>query len=1365
MRYTIFFLSLFYSFIFSSLSAAYGARNEDVKYRNCKWDATNKVVVVEEDTKKCILIEGQNNEWQGLGEKGVATYYAVKGNVKRKTLNCFGEVHLIICDGATLTCTGGIKAEKKNAAEIYIHAQSEGDNRGNLVVSNSYKGAAGIGAATDQMAGDIIIQGGNITVTGGEYAAAIGGGMVQYSEDGGASDILIYGGKVTATGSYKTAGIGTGAAWSSKECTSPALYVYGGEVTATGGDMGAGVGGGGGLNISGAWGVRAGLSGAKVFVYGGSLTAKGGNRAAGIGSGSTNTNKSGKRNGGILRVYGGKVTATGGDYGAGIGGGCNAEGADVEISGGIVWAKGGKNSAGIGGGEDGLPGSCNIIAGKVTAIIGENCIGRNAGKGSAIGFGRGADKNYKAENLKIGDILSVTAGDGENNIERTFTAPERVDACQWRNYALIDTCAHKDATYTIINGEKHRRKCTYCTANKDEAHDFGPNGNHHDCACGQKFDSETTVLTVTRHYPEITQSDYKTITVTDKVARNQKYIVSAPPAISGMHFEGYSTKEADSDEMTDDEAGTLVKEGEMFLTDNINYYARYRFEYNTEWTWNDDYSAATVKISTPARGGSETLNATCEIVEDQKPTDTQIGRRTYKATATYKEKENITYTFTDEQVVEYFNIAALTLDADEDNNEETIEKYTDRNANVTIQNMTLQKDGKLHPLCLPFSVKIAGSPLEGATIYSCVDETIAGEQLQLTFKPVTYEWVMAGEPYFVKWPQGTNIGNPTFTDVYVGDSPMSVEGQYYAFGGTFDRAFFDSEEKVFTIENDALVPLKDNIVGSFANYLYIPREKTAGGDIAVTSVRLNFEGDVTLEKSLYDTWDGEGTAESPYTIYTKGQLQQMSNAFNNNASSVAGKYFRQAANIVFDKTVENNLAPVNEFTGHYDGAGYTISGLNINNPDGNEAALFKVMEEGSTVKNVIIRNSTFRSNSAAAIAYYVRHASGVENCHVLNDVTVEGLYYSAGGVVGNVQTTSKVSQCTSLAAVKGGDNAGGIVGHISSGTIDNCIYLGNNVTSSKNAHAIAGYCYPAESTIKDSYFTEATLNDEYAKLMPMTREDNATFLHLLYSRDGFLLNVNSGLTEEQIGYDLALNGREYKAVKNADDTWSRRAFSLCLPFDMAIPEELHEDVLVYQLHEIDLDKKEFIFTNDFPILKAGWAYILVVNKGSITFSAKNVLVKETPDKPETVRVAGGSKELGYWRGTFKTLDNERLVEEKAYIMQSNGTYRHIDKIYSTKPKVERYLAYFSAIEPIGTSFKMKFVRTENGEETGDVTDFPADEFYSEYDIDEPTGVREVQGGSRFKVHDDKIYNLSGQRVGEGYKGIIIKNGRKLIIDN
>ena len=42
-----------------------------------------------------------------------------------------------------------------------------------------------------------------------------------------------------------------------------------------------------------------------------------------------------------------------------------------------------------------------------------------------------------------------------------------------------------------------------------------------------------------------------------------------------------------------------------------------------------------------------------------------------------------------------------------------------------------------------------------------------------------------------------------------------------------------------------------------------------------------------------------------------------------------------------------------------------------------------------------------------------------------------------------------------------------------------------------------------------------------------------------------------------------------------------------------------------------------------------------------------------------------------------------------------------------------------------------------------------------------TGINTVKGEG-FMVHDSKSYNLNGQRVGEGYKGIIVKNGRKLI---
>ena len=47
-------------------------------------------------------------------------------------------------------------------------------------------------------------------------------------------------------------------------------------------------------------------------------------------------------------------------------------------------------------------------------------------------------------------------------------------------------------------------------------------------------------------------------------------------------------------------------------------------------------------------------------------------------------------------------------------------------------------------------------------------------------------------------------------------------------------------------------------------------------------------------------------------------------------------------------------------------------------------------------------------------------------------------------------------------------------------------------------------------------------------------------------------------------------------------------------------------------------------------------------------------------------------------------------------------------------------------------------------------------------VDPPTGIVEVSG-SRFKVQGDgATYNLSGQKVSDDYKGIVIKNGKKYV---
>jgi hypothetical protein len=196
------------------------------------------------------------------------------------------------------------------------------------------------------------------------------------------------------------------------------------------------------------------------------------------------------------------------------------------------------------------------------------------------------------------------------------------------------------------------------------------------------------------------------------------------------------------------------------------------------------------------------------------------------------------------------------------------------------------------------------------------------------------------------------------------------------------------------------------------------------------------------------------------------------------------------------------------------------------------------------------------------------------------------------------------------------------------------MYLGSSVNGSPGSTKSCVVCINNGGPVTDCYFIAPTLSDANAKLMPHISEDNTNLLTLLNARDEYLLKA--GLTEEQINYDLTLNGREYKTVQNEDGTWKQWAFSISLPFDMEIPEEQQEDILVYKLLEIDTEKKEFIFTNEFPILKAGEPYILVVGKGSLTFSGKNVLVKEVPMEPEIIKNADDT-----FTETVKTDDSTR----------------------------------------------------------------------------------------------------------------------------
>ena len=158
------------------------------------------------------------------------------------------------CSWAGITCQGNativladksknvVKGFRSNQPGIYVPEVYKliiQGNTGTLDASSNGEGC-GIGGSNIMHAGNITIQGGIITATGGEYSAGIGAG---FGWDCG--DIVISGGTVTATGGKNAAGIGCGASRDEDASTCGNITISGGTVTATGDGGGAGIGLGG----------------------------------------------------------------------------------------------------------------------------------------------------------------------------------------------------------------------------------------------------------------------------------------------------------------------------------------------------------------------------------------------------------------------------------------------------------------------------------------------------------------------------------------------------------------------------------------------------------------------------------------------------------------------------------------------------------------------------------------------------------------------------------------------------------------------------------------------------------------------------------------------------------------------------------------------------------------------------------------------------------------------------------------------------------------------------------------------------------------------------------------------------------------
>ena len=215
----------------SRQTAAYEAKNGDVL--TGELDVTNHPV-------KISIADGAAVTLNGVTINGVDnSSYSWAG------ITCLGDATIILANGSTNT----VKGFSSNYSGIFVAHNTSGteytltiDGDGSLNAStntNSYgNGGAGIGGGLNINCGNIIINGGNITATGGGQSPGIGGGIGVGSSCG---NITINGGTINATGGYGASGIGCGVGGSMiSSCGN--ITISGGTITATGGYGASGIG-------------------------------------------------------------------------------------------------------------------------------------------------------------------------------------------------------------------------------------------------------------------------------------------------------------------------------------------------------------------------------------------------------------------------------------------------------------------------------------------------------------------------------------------------------------------------------------------------------------------------------------------------------------------------------------------------------------------------------------------------------------------------------------------------------------------------------------------------------------------------------------------------------------------------------------------------------------------------------------------------------------------------------------------------------------------------------------------------------------------------------------------------------------------
>ena len=207
----------------------------------------------------------------------------------------------------------------------------------------------------------------------------------------------------------------------------------------------------------------------------------------------------------------------------------------------------------------------------------------------------------------------------------------------------------------------------------------------------------------------------------------------------------------------------------------------------------------------------------------------------------------------------------------------------------------------------------------------------------------------------------------------------------------------------------------------------------------------------TFDTSSYFA-NGNGTEENPYIIKTPKQLENFSWLVGV-GGNFDGKYIKLGNNIMLNDTnnwnnwsttaPSNSWTPIGNyndgFSGIFDGAGYVVNGVYINDTSftSQHQGLFGVVGNNGTIRNLGVVASYVKGYAFVGGLAGLNTAGDIINCYVIGNVSAAVSF--VGGLAG-LDSAGSIINCYAAGMVSGSENVGGLVGVTYSGSIINSYY-------------------------------------------------------------------------------------------------------------------------------------------------------------------------------------------------------------------------------------------------------------------------------------------------------------------------------------